>query len=79
MACRAISVRLDAESERALSDLTAGGRDRSEAIRAALVEAAARRRRDTLAAEAAALAADADDRSEAMEIAALMESLRAAR
>jgi Arc/MetJ-type ribon-helix-helix transcriptional regulator len=79
MAGRAISVRLDPEASRALDELTRDGRDRSEAIREALVETAARRERSTLAAEAAILAADPEDRAEAAKIAELMESLRAAR
>jgi Arc/MetJ-type ribon-helix-helix transcriptional regulator len=76
---RAISVRLDPEAAQALDQLTRGGRDRSEAIREALVETAARRQRTSLEAEAAELAADPDERAEAEDVAALMESLRAAR
>ncbi|HSJ29583.1 MAG TPA: ribbon-helix-helix protein, CopG family [Acidimicrobiia bacterium] len=75
---RAISVRLDDEALRALMQLEATGMNRSEAIRAALVEAASRLRdRRALAAEVAALEADHDDRMEMLEVAALMESLRA--
>jgi Arc/MetJ-type ribon-helix-helix transcriptional regulator len=76
VASRSISVRLDELAQRALDDLTRGGRDQSEAVREALVEAASRRRSDSLAAEAAALAADEDDRAEAARVSALMESLR---
>lgn len=79
MSGRAISVRLDQEAAHALEQLTRDGRDRSEAIREALVETAARRQRSTLAAEASALAGDPEDRAEAAEVAALMESLRATR
>jgi len=79
MSGRAISVRLDREASQALDQLTRDGRDRSEAIREALVEAAARRQRSTIAAEASELAADPEDRAEAADVAALMESLRAAR
>ena len=51
---------------------------RSEAIRAALVEAAARRLdKQALAAEVAALEADEDDRAEMLAVADLMEQLRA--
>jgi Arc/MetJ-type ribon-helix-helix transcriptional regulator len=78
MASRAISVRLDEASERALAELTRSGADQSEAVRGAIVEAAARQRHSALAGEAAALAADADDRAEVAEVAALMDSLRAA-
>lgn len=75
---RAISVRLDDESQRALKRLEASGLKRSEAIRTAIVESAQRlRRRQEVAAEVAALEADEADRQEMMEVAALMESLRA--
>ena len=79
MSGRAISVRLDQKASQALDQLTRDGRDRSEAIREALVETAARRQRSTIAAEASALAADPEDRAEAADVAALMESLRAPR
>jgi Arc/MetJ-type ribon-helix-helix transcriptional regulator len=72
-----ISFRLDREAIRALRVLTGEGRTQSEAIRAALLEAAAHRDRSALAAEAAALADDEADRREMSEVAALMESLRA--
>lgn len=73
-----MSVRLDEDAERALSELVADGSTQSRAIRVALVEAAARRRDTSLAAEAARLAADESDRREVAEVASLMESLRAA-
>ena len=75
---QAISVRLDDEALRALSELEATGMTRSEAIRAALVEAASRLHdKQALAAEVAALDADDDDRAEMLAVAELMESLRA--
>jgi Arc/MetJ-type ribon-helix-helix transcriptional regulator len=75
----AISVRLDAEALRALAQLEATGLSRSEAIRRAILESAARlQRRAALAAEVAALEADEDDRREMLEVAALMEIMRAA-
>jgi Arc/MetJ-type ribon-helix-helix transcriptional regulator len=77
VASKLISVRLDDAAQRALDELTRGGRDRSEAVRLALVEASSRRRGDALAAEARSLVADEDDRAEVAEVAALMESLRA--
>jgi Arc/MetJ-type ribon-helix-helix transcriptional regulator len=77
VASKLISVRLDEPAQRALDDLTRGGRDRSEAVRLALVEASSRHRRAALRAEARALVADEDDRAELAEIGALMESLRA--
>ncbi|MDJ0498516.1 MAG: ribbon-helix-helix protein, CopG family [Acidimicrobiia bacterium] len=75
---QAISVRLDDEAVRALGRLEATGMTRSEAIRAALVEAASRLHdKRALAAEVAALEADEDDRAEMLAVADLMESLRA--
>lgn len=80
MATRAISVRLDDEAQRALARLQASGLKPSEAIRRAVIQSAdALRRRDALRAEVAALEADDDDRQEMLEVAALMESLRASR
>ena len=75
---RAISVRLDDEALQALARLEATGLSRSQAIRKALVDAAERlKRHEALAAEARELEADEDDRREMLEVAALMESLRA--
>ncbi len=75
---RAVSIRLDEEAARALSRLEASGMTRSEAIRAALIQSAANlRRRQKVAAEVAALEADEADREEMLEVASLMESLRA--
>jgi Arc/MetJ-type ribon-helix-helix transcriptional regulator len=76
----AISVRLDDESLAALSRLEATGLSRSEAIRRALVQAAARLSDPrSLAAEAAALEADENDRAEMVLVADMMERLRAPR
>jgi len=76
----AISVRLDSEALLALGQLEAAGMTRSEAIRAALVEAAARRReKQVLAEEVAVLEADEDDRAEMLAVVDIMESLRAPR
>jgi hypothetical protein len=75
----AISVRLDPEALRALAQIESTGLSRSEAIRKAILDSAARlRRRDALAAEVAALEADEDDRREMLEVADFMESMRAA-
>jgi predicted transcriptional regulator len=75
---KAISVRLDDETLKALARLEATGLSRSKAIRQAVVDAADRlRRRESLAGEARALEADEKDRREMLEVAALMESLRA--
>jgi len=77
---RAISVRLDDDAQRALRSLESAGMSRSEAIRHALIETAARRRRRSeLANEVASLEADETDRAEMIEVAALMETLRAPR
>jgi Arc/MetJ-type ribon-helix-helix transcriptional regulator len=74
---RAISVRLDHAADAALAQLTADGRDQSQAVREALIESATRRHRAQLVEEAAELAADEADRAESAHVAALMESLRA--
>jgi Arc/MetJ-type ribon-helix-helix transcriptional regulator len=76
VASKLISVRLDEPAQRALEELTRGGRDRSEAVRTALIESSRRSRSANLAAEAEALAADEADRAEAVEVASLMEGLR---
>jgi len=70
---------LDDEALRALNQLEAAGLSRSEAIRRAIIDSAARlQRRKGLAEEVAALEADEADRQEMLEVAAVMESLRAA-
>ena len=75
----AVSVRLDAEAMRALAQLEGTGLSRSEVIRRAILDSAVRlQRRAALAAEVAALEADDDDRAEMLEVATMMESLRAA-
>jgi Arc/MetJ-type ribon-helix-helix transcriptional regulator len=75
---RAISVRLDDQALAALSRLEAAGMSRSEAIRRALVQAAAKLRdKEALKEEVAALEADEADRAEMLAVADLMERLRA--
>ena len=75
---RAVSVRLDEEAQRALSSLEAVGMSQSQAIRKSLVDsAAALHRRGAVARERAELEADEEDRREMLDVAALMESLRA--
>jgi antitoxin component of RelBE/YafQ-DinJ toxin-antitoxin module len=75
---KAVSVRLDEETQRALVILEASGLSRSEAIREAILSAAAdTRRRQALRKEVAVLEADEDDRREMLETAAFMELLRA--
>ena len=74
MASRTVRARLDEASEQALAVLMAEGRNESEAVRGALVEAAARRRRRTaIAAEVARLAADPADTAERRAVLAEME------
>lgn len=73
----AVSVRLDPGSMRALRKLQATGLSQSEAIRRAILESAhALRNPQLLAAEIAALEADAEDRAEMLRVAELMELLR---
>jgi len=70
---RALHVRLDADSEAALTVLRAEGMNDSQAVRQALGEARAQRRRRTaLREEARRLAADPADRA---ELAALRNEL----
>lgn len=75
----AFAVRLAIGAVRALAQLEATGLSRSEAIRRAILDSAARlQRRAGLAAEVAALEADDNDRREMLEVAAMIESMRAA-
>jgi hypothetical protein len=80
LVARAISVRLDDDALRALARLEATGLSRSQAIRKAIVDASERlQRRESLAGELRALEADDEDRREMLEVATMMESLRAPR
>ena len=72
-----ITFRSDEASDAALKELTADGVDRSEAIRRALTEAAARRRAERLRAQAEELANDPDDLAEMRRVQADMAALRA--
>jgi len=72
-----ITFRTDPEVDAALSVLVEGGRDRSRAIREAILDAARRERAARLRAEAEALAADEQDRAEARAVLEDMESVRA--
>jgi len=76
MPSRVIRARLDEPSEAALATLMREGRNESEAIRAALVEAHARRlRRSALLAETTQLAADPVDTAEREAIRATFDQL----
>ena len=73
---RAISVRLDAEAQRALDELVASGMSQSQAIRHALVQAARRSGdRMSLAAEALMLAENEQDRRVKAELLEFMGEL----
>lgn len=72
-----ITFRPDSEVERALALLTADGTTTSDAIRAAIVASAHRQAAHRLREEAAALAADSDDRAEAARVLQDLETLRA--
>ena len=74
--CRSIHVRLDAAAEAAVDVLRAEGMNDSEAVRASLREAPARRRlRSTLREEAARLVAEPEDREEVNTIREQMADL----
>jgi hypothetical protein len=76
MASRVVRARLDTASEQALSRLMGEGRNESEAVRTALVEAAERRgRRASLAEEARRLAADPIDRAAVADVLADMDAI----
>ncbi|MEO8688819.1 MAG: hypothetical protein ABI611_11450 [Solirubrobacteraceae bacterium] len=78
MASRVVRARLDEPSERALASLMREGRNESEAVRAALVEAGRRRhRRSALADEVRRLAEDSVDTAERRAVMADMEAASA--
>jgi hypothetical protein len=78
MPSRVVRARLDEASERALSALMQEGRNESDAIRTALVEAGRRRRRHaTLAEEVRRLADDASDTAERRAVMADMDAVSA--
>jgi Arc/MetJ-type ribon-helix-helix transcriptional regulator len=68
MAEKAISVRLDAEAQRALQFLVRDGSSQSDAIRSALIAASRAARYDRMAADAKRLANDPQDRALIAEI-----------
>jgi predicted transcriptional regulator len=72
-----ITFRADDEVDRALSELTSGGRERSQVIRDAILTAWRTRHEEQLRAEAESIAADEHDRAEARAVLADMDSLRA--
>ncbi|PIB79347.1 hypothetical protein CQY23_08760 [Mycobacterium celatum] len=72
-----LTIRTDPEVERALEALTSEGQSRSEAARAAILEAERARRRARLRAEAEELRNDPDDVAAARKLAAEMDAIRA--
>jgi hypothetical protein len=72
-----ITFRPDADTSRALEVLTRDGTPVSAAVRSALIDAARHKAQAELRGEAEKLAADADDRAEAMQVLRDMETLRA--
>ncbi len=72
-----ITFRPDEDTARALAVLTRDGTPISTAVRAALIEAARLKAAAAIRAEAEELAADPEDRAEAMQVLRDMETLRA--
>jgi len=78
MASRVVRARLDEQSQAALAILVREGRNESEAVRTALVEAGQRRRRRSdLAEEVERLARDPADTAERKAVMADMDSIAA--
>lgn len=76
MASRVVRARLDEQSEAALDTLVREGRNESEAVRTALVEAGRRRRRRSdLADEVRGLAEDPADTAERRAVMADMDAI----
>lgn len=72
-----ITVRTDDETQRALYELTSDGTTVSDAVRAALLDAATRHAKLRLRSEVASIAEDPDDRREAAQVLRDMEILDA--
>ena len=78
MPSRVVRARLDEASEQALAALMQEGRNESDAVRTALVEAGGRRRRNaTLAEEVRRLAEDPADTAERRAVMADMDAVSA--
>jgi hypothetical protein len=78
MASRVVRARLDESSEQALATLMREGRNESDAVRTALVEAGRRRhRRSALAEEVRRLAEDPTDTAERRAVMADMDAVSA--
>ena len=74
---KTLTIRTDAEVERALASLTREGQSRSEAARAAILDAERAHRRARLRAEAEALRNDPEDVAASRALAAEMDTIRA--
>lgn len=72
-----LTIRTDAQVEEALAALTSGGLSRSEAVRAAIIEAERTQRRARLRAEAEQLRDDPEDVAASRALAAEMDTIRA--
>ena len=72
-----IAVRPDEATRMALAELTSDGTKVSDAVRTAIIDAAARHAKQRLRDEVAAVAADATDVAEAAQVLRDMETLRA--
>jgi SOS response regulatory protein OraA/RecX len=75
MAEKAVSVRLDAEAQRALSQLMARGASQSQAIRQALLDSARAAWMEQARADAERIGNDPDDRALMAEIREYMDEL----
>lgn len=72
-----LTIRAGPDVERALEALTRGGQSRSDAVRAAILEAERAHRRALLRAEARDLRNDPNDVAASRELAAEMDAIRA--
>lgn len=72
-----LTIRIDADVERALDTLVHAGRTRSEAVRHAILNEERALKRARLRAEAEALARDPDDVAASLALAAEMDAIRA--
>lgn len=72
-----ITFRPDEDALKALEVLTKDGTAVSAAVRSALIDAARRKAREVIRAEAEGLAQDESDRAEAVQVLRDMETLRA--
>lgn len=74
---KTLTIRTDAEVERALESLTRDGQSRSDATRAAILDAERAQRRARLRAEAEDLRNDPEDVAASRQLRAEMDAIRA--